>query len=78
MPDQPAKPSILQGSKATEMLMRDVLDGLEDFTTLVGLHSDPCAFEILLTPPRQESIPPPPPAPKPVRLYVVGGKDAAS
>ena len=35
------------GSRAQEMLMRDVLDGMEDFVTLFGYRSQPCEFEII-------------------------------
>ncbi len=39
--------SLTLSSKAQEMLMRDVLDGMEDFVGRMGFHNSPCEFEIV-------------------------------
>ncbi|OOZ42180.1 hypothetical protein BOW53_00965 [Solemya pervernicosa gill symbiont] len=39
---------------ALETMMRDVLDGLEDFSTMVGFEANTQGFEVLsITPPEQ-------------------------
>lgn len=35
------------GDKALEMIMRDVLDGLEDFSSVVNYSPKPCDFNII-------------------------------
>lgn len=35
------------GSKAQELLMQDILDGMEDFVTKLGYRTQPCEFEII-------------------------------
>lgn len=39
--------SLTLSSKAQEMLMRDVLDGMEDFVSRLGFQNNPCEFEII-------------------------------
>lgn len=39
--------SLTLSSKAQEMLMRDVLDGMEDFVGRLGFQNNPCEFEII-------------------------------
>lgn len=35
------------GSKAQELLMQDILDGMEDFVTKFGYRAQQCEFEII-------------------------------
>ena len=37
----------LFGSKAQELLMQDILDGMEDFVSKFGYRAQPCEFEII-------------------------------
>jgi len=37
----------INGTKALEMIMRDVLDGMEEFASISGYSASPCEFEIL-------------------------------
>jgi len=35
------------GSKAQELLMQDILEGMEDFVSKFGYRAQPCEFEII-------------------------------
>jgi len=53
------------GTKALEMIMRDVIDGMEDIANMAGYSPQPgSCFEILEILP-EEPVSPPPPEQKP-------------
>lgn len=66
--------TVVRGGKTTELAMRDVLAGLEDFAALVSLQADPCPYQILPSAPLQTAIPATRPGhPKPP-LYAIPGR----